>query len=248
MVQPEIPGNNEIVEKTLNVISEADRFNEWIYDTIKPYCKGKVLEIGSGIGNISRFFLRNDFQITLSDFSQSFCEKLLDEFRDYGNLGGIENLDLIDSEFDLKYKANLNSFDTVFAINVIEHIIDDNLAIGNCFKLLKKGGKLIVMVPSYPILYNDLDKRLGHSRRYTSKTLNDIFVNHSFCIIHRQYFNFIGLIGWFVSGRIQKNKNIPQNQIRFYNRFVPVFKLVDRLIAKSSGLSIIVVGEKRIQE
>ncbi|MCC6516189.1 MAG: class I SAM-dependent methyltransferase, partial [Chitinophagales bacterium] len=45
-------------QTTLEAIDKADNFNEWMYQTIKPFCKGKVLEIGSGIGNISRYFLR----------------------------------------------------------------------------------------------------------------------------------------------------------------------------------------------
>lgn len=43
-------------EDTLNTIALAHRFNHWMYCSIKPFCKGKILEIGSGIGNISDFF------------------------------------------------------------------------------------------------------------------------------------------------------------------------------------------------
>ena len=42
---------------TLETISKADKFNRWMFDTISPYCKGRILEIGSGIGNISQFFI-----------------------------------------------------------------------------------------------------------------------------------------------------------------------------------------------
>jgi SAM-dependent methyltransferase len=241
--QPAIP-ENDIVERTLKVISGADRFNEWVFDTVKPYSNGRILEIGSGTGNISGFFLRDGYKVTLSDLSQPFCEKLRHEFSDNINLENVVNLDLVESEFDFKYQAYLNSFDTIIAINVIEHIIDDNLAIENCSKLLKNHGRLIIMVPSYQILYNGFDKSLGHYKRYTLKSASDILVSNSFRIIHRQYFNFIGLLGWFVSGNIQKNRSIPHNQMKFYNRFVPLFKLFDKLILKSSGLSTLVVGEK----
>ena len=39
--------------ETLKAISEANKFNEWMYERIAPDCSGKILEIGSGIGNIS---------------------------------------------------------------------------------------------------------------------------------------------------------------------------------------------------
>jgi SAM-dependent methyltransferase len=244
MISTGIQGSDETGAKTLNVISEADKFNEWIYQTINPFCKGMVFEVGSGLGNISCFFLRDNHQIMLSDIRQDYCETLNEKFKDYPNLLNIENLDLIDFNFNSKYRACKESFDSVFAINVIEHISDDNLAIDNCYKLLRKGGNLIIMVPSYQILYNNLDKKLGHFKRYTLKSISDILGNHDFNIIHRQYFNFVGLIGWFISGSILKNKRIPQNQMKLFNRIVPICKLADKLILRSFGLSAIVVGRK----
>jgi SAM-dependent methyltransferase len=234
----------ETGEKTLDIISEAGKFNKWIYSTIKPFCKGRVMEIGSGLGNISGFFLQDNLPIMLTDVRQVYCEKLHDRFYGFPNLLGVENIDLVYPDFDLKYKELIDSFDSVFAINVIEHINDDDLAIENCFKLLKTGGNLIIMVPSYKALFNGFDLGLGHFRRYTLKSISKILVRHNFNIIHKQYFNFIGLIGWFISGRVQKNKSIPKGQMGLYNRFVPIFRFMDILMFRSFGLSAIVVGEK----
>ena len=52
--------------ETLNVIEKANKFNKWMYDTIKPHCKGKILEIGSGIGNISEYFIKDNQNIVLN--------------------------------------------------------------------------------------------------------------------------------------------------------------------------------------
>lgn len=61
---------------TLEVISEAHRFNRWMYETIEPFCTGKILEIGSGIGNISAFFLEAGHPIVLSDIRKNYIEHL----------------------------------------------------------------------------------------------------------------------------------------------------------------------------
>ena len=45
--------------ETLKALAASNNFNRWIYDTIKPYTGGRILEIGSGIGNISQFFLQD---------------------------------------------------------------------------------------------------------------------------------------------------------------------------------------------
>ncbi|MFL5730278.1 MAG: class I SAM-dependent methyltransferase, partial [Cytophagaceae bacterium] len=68
--------HDEIGIETLDVISSADKFNKWTYETIQPYCKGEILEIGSGIGNISKYFLESGAAITLSDIRINYCEYL----------------------------------------------------------------------------------------------------------------------------------------------------------------------------
>ena len=67
-------------QETLQAMSSADGFNKWMYDTIKPFCKGKIMEAGSGMGNISQFFLLNDSQIMLSDIRENYCSILAQKF------------------------------------------------------------------------------------------------------------------------------------------------------------------------
>lgn len=224
---------------TLEAIDKADNFNEWMYQTIKPYCKGKVLEIGSGIGNISRYFLRDNFDITFSDIRTSYCDVLLQKFPK----SKIIELDLVDPDFDNKFSTLIGTFDTVYALNVVEHIKDDNLAIMNAKKLLKTDGNIIILVPAYQALYNRFDTVLEHYRRYNDTTLNNLISKH-FTLIHSQYFNFIGIFGWFFSGSVLKKKTIPAGQMSLFNMLVSIFKLADKILFNKAGLSVISVGKK----
>src|SRR5262245_30540644 len=117
--------------QTLTLFSGASKFNKWVYHTIKPYCKGDILEIGSGLGNISAFFIENQYPIVLSDVWQNYCEYLMQHFSVAPNCKGVIQLDLAHPEFDTLYASWFSRFDTVFALNVIEHISDDALAISN---------------------------------------------------------------------------------------------------------------------
>jgi 2-polyprenyl-3-methyl-5-hydroxy-6-metoxy-1,4-benzoquinol methylase len=231
-----------IGKQTLEIISSADKFNQWMFHTIEPFSKGKVLEIGSGIGNISSQFLKNNYSIMLSDFRPEYCEELKNKYSHYSNFLGVKRIDLVDPEFSKKYVDLLDSFDTVYALNVIEHIENDNLAIANCKKLLKRGGNLIILVPSYQNLFNNFDIELGHFRRYTISKLTKIFRFNNLGINHTQYFNFIGILGWYFNGNILKKKRIPAEQMKLYNNLVPIFKVLDKLIINKFGLSTVVVG------
>lgn len=231
--------------ENLNVIAKADKFNSWMYDTIQPYCKGNILEIGSGIGNISMCFLENKKKITLSDIRESYVLELRQKFKSYSSLTDVILLDLVCPDFEIKYESFLESFDTIFALNVVEHIENDELAIRNCKKLLKKNGTLIILVPAYQRLYNVFDKELYHYRRYTKKTLNPLFINEQLQIVSSKYFNAAGILGWFVSGKIQKNKTLPKGQMSLFNALVPLFKLFDKIVLNKIGLSVITVAKKK---
>lgn len=237
-----------IGEETLEAIGKAEKFNHWMYRTIKPWCKGEVLEIGSGAGNISKFFLEDGFRLTLTDIRKNYCKKLEGKFSGSPSLHGVVQMDLVDPDFDKTHASVLGTFDTVFALNVVEHIENDLLALQNSRKLLRPGGNLIILVPSYGWMYNRFDIGLGHYRRYTKKSLSRLFGKSGFQILHRQYFNFTGLFGWFVSGKILRKKVIPTGQVSLFNHLIPLVKLLDSLTFRSAGLSTIVVGKKNKHE
>src|SRR5882757_2715033 len=191
--------------ETLNHLAAANSFNKWMLDTVRPFIKGRVLEAGSGIGNISELLLDMGNEVCLSDFSAPYRDVLREKFSARPNLCGILDLDLEDKLFDQKFAAKFGSFDTVIALNVIEHVKDDSTAIANCKKLLKTGGHLILLVPAYPLLYNRFDKELGHYRRYSKNEMQRMVSIH-LSVVGSGYFNLAGIAGWFVSGTILRNK------------------------------------------
>lgn len=228
-------------QETLEAITEADKFNRWMYSSITPYCKGCILEVGSGIGNISSFFIDDNADLTLSDVRENYVEILKSKFPQQESF----LLDLVLPNFESKYKKYIGTFDTVFALNVIEHIEDHNLALENIHKLLKPGGNAVILVPAFQSLYNRIDKELYHFRRYTRKTLLDIFKFDQYHIVHSKYFNFTGIFAWFVGGKIFKDSTVKKGKMSLYNSLVPIFKIIDFPLKQIAGLSVIVVGEKK---
>jgi 16S rRNA A1518/A1519 N6-dimethyltransferase RsmA/KsgA/DIM1 with predicted DNA glycosylase/AP lyase activity len=70
-----------------------------MFETIRPYCQGHVLEIGSGIGNISQFFLQAGYSITLSDTDKFYVDQLKKNFPG----SDIVSIDLVHENFHEKY-------------------------------------------------------------------------------------------------------------------------------------------------
>jgi SAM-dependent methyltransferase len=236
-------GHDEIGAETLNAMAVADAFNHWTYEAIRPYCREPILEIGSGIGNISGFFIRSGAHIMLSDLREEYCAELRTKFSGASNLIGVAPIDLILPSFDEAYRAHIGAYGTVVILNVLEHIENDALAMQNLKKLLKPGGTLIVLVPSYQWLFCQFDVELGHYRRFTRKRLVSLFEENGFTVARAWYFNSLGLAGWFLFGKVLKKKQIQEGQMKLYNLLVPIIKLMDAVLLRSMGLSVIAVGK-----
>jgi SAM-dependent methyltransferase len=234
----------EVGLTTLEHLSTADQLNQWMFETIRPYVKGKVLEIGSGIGNISECFVLQGMSITLSDLELHYCNLLCEKFSGEPKVQGVHQIDLGHPNFERAYSSLLGSFDTVFALNVVEHIQNDQVAVANAKKLLRNGGYLIVLVPAYKALYNELDEGLEHWRRYNRKTLKSLLTK-DFDIVKTQYFNLAGIAGWFLSGSILHHKTLPAGSLKLYNKLVPLFRMADEIVFHRIGLSVIAIGKKK---
>ena len=232
--------------ETLEAFSYTHAFNHWLYQKISVYVQGKTLEIGSGIGNISAFLLKDQNQVSLSDLRPEYCQILHNKFGDNPHLEGVYQLDLSLKDFNPEYPELLEKFDTVIALNVIEHITDDLLAIRNARALLKNKGKLIILVPAGQWLYNSIDRELGHYRRYSKSGLNKLIETAGLEVTDCRYFNAAAIFGWWFSGNILHEKIISPSKLKLYNRMIPLFKVVDWFVTPFAGISVISAGMKKI--
>ena len=229
-------------QQALERIAIAPAFNKWMYETISPYMKGDILEIGSGIGNISEFFLKNHKHLSISDYDLNYVNLLKSKFPQIP-ANQIHQIDLADKEFQISYQHLENKFDSLFMLNVLEHIEEDEYAIKNCKYLLKPGGILLVLVPSYSFLYSKMDKLLGHYRRYTISSLNSVLVSNHLLIRKGFYFNSLGILGWWWNKMFNKAE-ISVGKMTLFNKLVAVGKILDRITFCKVGLSTIIVAEK----
>jgi hypothetical protein len=100
------------------------------------------------------------------------------------------------------------------------------------------------LAPAYSWLYCTFDKQLGHYRRYSLNQLKDLLTKNAFRILKGDYFNFTGIAGWFLFGKIMNKKMLGSGEMSAFNKIVPLAKAVDKIFRGATGLSIIVTGIK----
>jgi 2-polyprenyl-3-methyl-5-hydroxy-6-metoxy-1,4-benzoquinol methylase len=226
----------------LEIISESSRFNEWMYKKIKTGLKekmGNILEVGSGLGTMSEKLIRDmgpSSHITLTDISVRYVQLLSIKYSSFKNVS-VFRMDLNSGE---EYsKIGYEKYDSIIAINVFEHVRDDQLALREIYKMLKKGGILVILVPCHKFLYNVIDKNLGHFRRYTKKELCGKINETNFTIMCMHYFNTVGVVGWYLNGNLFKNAGISPGASKWFDRLVPLLDYLDRMTSNITGLSLI---------
>ncbi len=218
-------------EKTLEIMSTATWYNNWLLGQIAKHLRGDILEVGAGIGN---------FTSKLSRYGKVVA---IDYDTDYISSTGRKNTDYGDIEKG-KYFFSGKSFDTIVCMNVLEHIKDDKKALSNMHSLLRKGGRLILLVPAFPFAFGAMDRDLGHFRRYTRNSAGRKVENVGSKIVESKYLNWLGLIGWIFNAKILKKKIIPEGQVKLFDRVAKIFLFVEKFVSPAFGLSVLVVGEK----
>jgi glycosyltransferase involved in cell wall biosynthesis/phospholipid N-methyltransferase len=209
----------------LGRLSRAPRFNAWMADVIRPFCGRRVLEIGSGTGNLTRRLIPRD-QYVASDINPLYLQTLNSLTQDRPYL----DVTLTDVTQGESFPEVQGGFDTCVCLNVIEHVEDDVGALRNIRKVLSPDGKAIVLVPYGPEVFGTLDEVLGHKRRYTEEALRKLAADAGFEVEQVLPFNRVGFPAWWLNGKLMKRRTFGLFQILALNALTPIFRLVDRAL------------------
>ena len=212
------------------------RYNAWMFDRIRAWIGSRVLEIGSGIGNLSAFLVDRE-RLVLTDTREEYLARLRTRFANHSNISVVH----LYLPHDDRAVAG-QRFDTIICLNVLEHVEDDITSLAAVRKPLEPKGRLVLLVPALPALYGSIDRALGHHRRYTRADLIAKLERAGFRLVHIEYFNLAGIPGWWWAGRVLQRQTIPAGSLKLYDTLVPVFRL-ERLIPWRVGQSLIAVGE-----
>src|SRR5262245_16663149 len=209
----------------LKKLAELDLYNHWIYQQIAEALGHRILEVGSGTGNITKFLCADGSEVMATDVAAGFRSILQASFSESPNVNV--------GTFDLTAKAPeafvRRAFDTVVCLNVLEHIEDDIFALEQMFEVLIPGGKLALLVPAHQILYGEFYRAVGHYRRYEKGELSGKLKRVGYLVRRVKFFNIAAVLPWLINGRLLKRDYLPGGQADLANSLVPLLKL-ERLI------------------
>ena len=202
---------------------------------IKKYIKGDILEIGAGCGSFTRNYIKTDLKnITLTELDKKNIQDLNQKFK------SLKNVKVLNTTIN---KIN-NKYDTILYLHVLEHIKDDQDEIREATKRLKKGGHLLIMVPAHQKIYSNLDRAVGHYRRYERKFFKDKLTNLKRVKLFS--LDIIGYLLYFLNKIFFKEEIFPSSlKIFIWDKIcTPLTAIIDRLTNYNYGKCIIAIYKK----
>ena len=219
--------------RILEYASTLEKYNLWLVSFFRPYLKGRVLEVGAGLGGLSKILPKKS--LILSDNNPAYIEHLKEEI-------GVDTLHLnIEKNAPKQYHGY---FDAILSSNVFEHIKDDDQAFINCFKLLSNEGYLLLFVPAGPEIYGSLDRDMGHFRRYKLNDIKRKANKVGFKIIEIRYVNLPGYFAWWGRGVFPAQSAANGVLAKIFDLFVTPFLYLEKYVNPPIGQSIILVAQK----
>ncbi len=218
----------------------ATNYYNWIIEEYGRFVKGKVVvEVGAGSGNFSNYILlQRPKQLYVIEPSK--MAKILEDC-----LANTRNVTFINDFLKGKAEDLKGKVDTMFYINVLEHVEKDAEELKLAFDSLKPGGHLCIYVPAHNQLYGSFDEKVGHYRRYSKKGLRRLLEEAGFEIEKINYSDIVGILPWIVSFKILKTKHLSPNSVLVYDKLViPLIRLQEKIFKPPVGKNLWALAQK----
>jgi SAM-dependent methyltransferase len=135
------------------------------------------------------------------------------------------------------------TFGTAYSFNVLEHIEDDIAALRDLHARLGPGGKLVLYVPAFAVLYSEMDRRVGHHRRYRREGLEELVRSADFRVLRSEYVDSVGFAASLAYRLLRRDGNITTRSVVIYDRVAfPISRAVDRVTRWYFGKNVLLVA------
>ena len=226
----------------LNLFEEAKNWKRYFAEKVSPFIKGKVLEVGSGMGESTPYLINSGvLEWTCLEPDEKFIS-ILEQKKAERKLPSMCRIE----QGTLADLSSAERYDTILYIDVLEHIKDDQNEVELAITKLEPNGYLIIICPAFIGLYSSFDKAIGHYRRYNKTSLRKVVTSKQLTEIDVFFMEVSGMFLLFFNKYLFRKKYPSLWVIKIWDRMlVPVSKVLDRLTFYSLGKSIVGVWKNK---
>ena len=216
----------------IEVMEEAVRYNRFLVGELSAWARDaeSLLDFGAGNGRFCVALQERGYQVHAVEPDAALRARIADR--------GVSTEEVLEG-FDPDLR-----FDGIYTVNVLEHVEDDVGLLRAFFERLRPGGRLLVYVPAFEVLFSANDRRVGHLRRYRLSALCDLVRGAGFEIETASYVDclgfFAGLAYRFFGNR---DGGLDVGAVRLYDGVVfPLSRLFDRVLGHVFGKNLMITA------
>jgi SAM-dependent methyltransferase len=228
----------EYFGRDLEAMSFAVNYHRWIIEEFKPFLGASVAEVGAGTGNFTQMLLEHTKNIDCFEPSENMFPRLVK------TVGDNSKISTYQSYFGDAQNLQSKTYDSVIYVNVLEHVEDHKTELKIIRNALSANGHALIFVPALSWLFSDLDRQVGHFRRYHKKPLSELVKDAGLEIVTIKYFDFAGILPWYIAF-VLMGKSISGGNVNAYDRLVvPIMKRLENIIEAPIGKNLLLVAKK----
>ena len=223
----------EYAGSELDLFSGATNWRGYWAEQVRPHLGQRVLEVGAGIGTVTRALQQVGQSWTAVEPDPALAERIVQG----GGAGSQVNV-VVGSIDDTPADAE---FDSILYIDVLEHIEDDRTEVEKAYKRLAPGGRLVILAPAHQWLFTPFDASIGHYRRYDLKALRAIKPKGA-AEVRAAYLDTAGILASAANRLLLRTATPTREQIALWDtRLVPLSRRLDALLGYRAGKSVLMV-------
>jgi 2-polyprenyl-3-methyl-5-hydroxy-6-metoxy-1,4-benzoquinol methylase len=221
-------------DHNLDVADEnSPNYLGWIADLVKPRLGHRVLELGAGIGSITRLYA-DGHEVLATDLSP-YCVGAMRE-----RFAAAPNITVVQSDLR-ELSASGERFDSILMVNVLEHIEDDAGVLSAMPSVLSPGGRIVIYVPALNALYGQWDRKVGHFRRYSKWRMHGVARVAGLDVVELRYVNALAIPAWAAFSRTEVDRTQGASLSVWDRTGVPVSRALEARIRPPLGLNVLAV-------
>jgi SAM-dependent methyltransferase len=215
----------------LEVMAEAVNYNRYLLDLIRGQARhgDTILDVGAGIGTFARALAAEGYAVRCVEPDARQAAMIAAH--------GLPVATALDEVAD-------GSIDYLYSLNVLEHIADDTAALREWAAKLKRGGRMLLYVPAFQLLYSSMDRKVGHCRRYAKRELATKAAQAGMRVTDVRYADCLGFFASLAYKAFgDRSGSIDRGALRSYDRFVfPLSRVGDALLDPLLGKNVVLAA------
>ena len=217
--------------ENLEIMAEAVNYNRYLLSLIRANARpgDRIADIGAGIGTFARALAADGLDVTCVEPDARQSRVIA--------AAGLPVVAAVEEFADA-------SFDFIYSLNVLEHIDDDRAAATTWVQKLKPGGRMLIYVPAFQLLFSSLDRLVEHRRRYRRRMLADVMRDAGLRVDRVRYADSAGFFATLAFKAVGNDRGtIDRRALVAFDRYVfPLGRIADRALDRVLGKNVVLTG------